>query len=232
MEWDSDELNSRFLPYEVDTILRVPTAGQGQPDTRYWTLEKKGRYSIKTGYWSAYHTLHPVELNLTNGSSSKKDPFWNKIWNLEIPPKTKIFIWKAAHDIIASETNLVNHHVPGNPRCNLCGYHWANTSHTLLFCQETKTTWKTTEWWLTIKKLKGLNTIDILHTMDSILSRNEFEHFCVKLWCIWKDRCNWVHKPQFSPRSSNLISWVLGLTASSTTSKKHSLKHVSTAIPW
>lgn len=33
---------------------------------------------------------------------------------MNIPAKAKIFMWKAAHDIIATEANLAAHHVPVN----------------------------------------------------------------------------------------------------------------------
>lgn len=48
--WDGDKLCSRFLPFEVEAINRVPIAGSDQPDTRYWKWEKKGHYTTKSGY--------------------------------------------------------------------------------------------------------------------------------------------------------------------------------------
>lgn len=49
-------------------------------------------------------------------------------------------------------------------------------------------------WWLSIKHLKGQATIDILHKLEVILSRNDFEDFCTKMWGVWRDRCTLNHK--------------------------------------
>lgn len=39
------------------------------------------------------------------------------------------------------------------------------------------------------------------------MNRNDFELFCMKLWGIWKDRCNWIHKPNFVPGCDSQFSW-------------------------
>lgn len=82
----------------------------------YWSLEKKGVYSIKTGYWSSYINKLKEESREEAGSSRDMTPFWNKLWKLQIPPKVKIFAWKLAHDIVASEANLtptISRLIPG-----------------------------------------------------------------------------------------------------------------------
>lgn len=66
-----------------------------------------------------------------SGESSSKDP----LWKLNIPQKVRIFIWKMAHNALATEANLQRHHVPINPRCDICGYHYANTTYAILFYQ-------------------------------------------------------------------------------------------------
>lgn len=64
---------------------------------------------------------------------------------------------------------------------------WANTAHILIFCRVSKKAWKTTEWWDILKNLKGAQTIDIVHAMEKIMNRSNFERFCIKLWGIWND---------------------------------------------
>lgn len=136
-----DKLQSLFFPYEVEAIRRVPVASPNDKDTRFWRFEKKGSYPVKTGYWTSFKTNEYTSRANSEASSSQKDPFWKTLWGLNIPKKVKIFIWKAAHDIIASEVNLVQHHVPGNRKCVLCGFFWYDTAHTLFFCQVSKAAW-------------------------------------------------------------------------------------------
>lgn len=145
-EWKEEALNSRFLPYEVDAIRRIPIMGHDVPDRRYLILEKKGTYTVKTGYGAAFQDTVKNDLHSDKVCSSKKDHLWKALWNLELPPKVKIFMWKIGQNIIATEANIVMHHVLGNPRCVICGFFWADTTHSLFFCQGTTPTWKTTEW--------------------------------------------------------------------------------------
>lgn len=63
---------------------------------------------------------------------------------------------------MATEANIVTHHVLSNLRCSLCSFHWSDTTHALLFCQILRGTWKDTGWWKIIKSLKGLSTKDLL----------------------------------------------------------------------
>lgn len=167
--WDMDKLGSIFLPYEVEAIKRIPIAGSNYQDNRFWHFDKKGIYSVKSGYWNSISdkNLSQAPANAGMGFSSK-DSFWNNVWALNI---LKIFIGKVAHDIIASEANLIRYHVPRNPKCVLCGFHWVDTSHSILFCQEVKGAWKNQLWWSTIKKLKGSTAKDILSYMCNLLSR-------------------------------------------------------------
>lgn len=48
-----DKLKSLFLPYEVDAIIRVPITGANHQDAKFWRFEKKGTYSVKSGYWNS-----------------------------------------------------------------------------------------------------------------------------------------------------------------------------------
>lgn len=115
--------------------MKVPFKGSDFKDGRY---ERKGHYSVKTGYWEAVNKNCKEKQTPTSESSCQEEKIWNKLWSLNIPPKVKVFTWKGAHEIIVAEANLMMHHVPVNPRCVLCGYYWANSSHVLFFCQAIK----------------------------------------------------------------------------------------------
>lgn len=84
---------------------------------------KKRAYSVKTGYWNTFAAHHKINQHKEAECSNPAETLWNTIWNLDIPPKERIFTWKVAHDIVATEANLTLHRVPTNPRCTLCGFH-------------------------------------------------------------------------------------------------------------
>lgn len=150
---------------------------------------------MRTGYWN-YHNNHPEHLSPDplRGDCSTKTTLWNKILALNIPPRVKIFVWKFAHDIIASEANLVCHHVPGSPRCVLCGFYWSNANHSILFYQEVKEAWRGSSWWHIFKNLKGSSPAEVLDSLCKELNKDDFECLCTKMWGVWKDRCTHAHK--------------------------------------
>lgn len=117
--WNVEKLKNIALPFKVQAIQSVHIGGPNQKDSRFWQPEKNGSYSAKTGYWIG---MESDENNTSNSSCSTKYSLWSKIWSLSIPSKIKIFIWKVAWDIIATEANLITHHVPGSSRCALYGH--------------------------------------------------------------------------------------------------------------
>lgn len=70
--WDMDKLRKHFLPYKVEAILKVPLLGYNTKDSLFWKLDKKGCYSVKSGYWNYF--LHNRENGNgeTSGSCSSK----------------------------------------------------------------------------------------------------------------------------------------------------------------
>lgn len=131
--WDVPKLDSLFLTYEVEAIRKIPIDHHSPRDSRFWIYNKKGLYTVKTAYWKALsNSNHQDDKGICSPSTTPQ--IWPKIWRLNLPPKVRIFLWKAAHDAIASEANLNIHHVPCPPRCVLCGFHWADTNHAIFSC--------------------------------------------------------------------------------------------------
>jgi hypothetical protein len=71
-----------------------------------WQLEQSGIFIV----WSA-HELGLQELPeqrsfaASSGNRDGDDPCWKKIWQSTVPPKVKIFAWKAAFDCLATKEN-------------------------------------------------------------------------------------------------------------------------------
>lgn len=136
-QWNHTKLSSLFLNYETEAIKRVPIDSLGTSDSRYWRYSKKGLYTVKSAYWKTHNCNHDNNNDQAGSTSCTPIP-WSRIWNLKLPPKVKIFLWKTAQNAIAAEANLKAHHVSCQSRCVLCGYFNADTNHALFFCQEVK----------------------------------------------------------------------------------------------
>lgn len=227
--WNEFKIKSLFLPYEVEVILKIPLPGRNDvPDARFWRFDKKGFYSVKSGYEIERKRKKETEADANKGSSSRNNKIWNRIWNLKVPPKVWIFTWNVLKEFIASEGNFADQHVPCNSRCNLCGFHIANTAHVLFFCSFSLMTWKNTQWGHIIKNLKGANITDIIEGLESKLNGAEFEEVCMKMWGIWKDRCNITHKLNAKTSQGTILAgWMAPFLKAFWDAQKHQHNHTA-----
>lgn len=92
--WKVNVIHSLFLPFEAEAILRIPLSFNFPEDKLIWTRNKKATFIVKNAYYIAANL---VTLNM-EGECSLSTPgslLWRKIWHLKIPPKVRIFAWRA-----------------------------------------------------------------------------------------------------------------------------------------
>ncbi|KAL5573013.1 hypothetical protein UlMin_022610 [Ulmus minor] len=123
--------NSRWIPTPHSFMVSSP---------RTLPADSLGLYSVKSAYKLAFSADCVQEAT---SSSSQTSTLWNFLWQLSIPPKVKIFWWRALHNIIPTSWNLKVHHVPADLKCSLCGSGIETTVHSLFLCPKMKLLWKT-----------------------------------------------------------------------------------------
>ncbi|KAK3205252.1 hypothetical protein Dsin_019298 [Dipteronia sinensis] len=67
--------------------------------------------------------------------------WWNSLWKLNIPPKVRIFIWRACLNTIPSLENLWKRKITDVPRCNRCDSLAESASHAIFGCKEARKIW-------------------------------------------------------------------------------------------
>ena len=88
--WRADVIHATFLPFEVDTILRIPVSRSLPEDKLIWMGNTRGEFTVK----SAYHIAHCMIEGKDDVGSSMGDPLkplWKRLWHLNLPAKIKIF---------------------------------------------------------------------------------------------------------------------------------------------
>ena len=68
--WKVEVLRSTFLPFEVETIMKILLNYNLPEDKLIWIGNKKGEFSVK----SAYHIAHSMIDSTVEGGSSSGDP--------------------------------------------------------------------------------------------------------------------------------------------------------------
>ncbi|KAK6119801.1 hypothetical protein DH2020_046456 [Rehmannia glutinosa] len=110
--WKSNLIKNMFWPIDHDFILKIPLGRIASGDKLIWHYEKSGLYSVRSGYkLSCSNTFQ-------DGSSNEDQQlrWWRSLWILRIPPKIKIFVWKAFRGCLPCAVSL-------NKRDNICPPH-------------------------------------------------------------------------------------------------------------
>ncbi|XP_073127467.1 uncharacterized protein [Henckelia pumila] len=182
-------LNSILPNYIVQNILEIPISLSLNEDSRYWYLDPKGHYSVKDGY----------KLEIGFYDSSEKSShlhskgWWKFLWSMSVPPKVRIFWWRAILNIIPTQANLMAHHVPVTGLCLLCQYGFDSTCHALFFCPMVKQCWKNSLFKSILKQATSLDLIDIFLWMKAALLNSELESFVMRVWAVWQERLGIIH---------------------------------------
>ena len=88
--WDLAILSTALSPTEADLVQKI-TISSGQPeDILFWPFIQSGIYSVKSGYYFLKSETRST-VTQTQASPDHPKPPWNRIWNLHLPNKIKIF---------------------------------------------------------------------------------------------------------------------------------------------
>ena len=106
-------VRAMFGPEDADAILSIPVSRTGMADVLRWHYTKDGEYSVKSGYRVAMSGSPRPSSSTISPSSS----WWNALWKLLIPPKTKLFAWRVCKGWIPVGTKLERRRITDNNRC-------------------------------------------------------------------------------------------------------------------
>ncbi|KAK3226112.1 hypothetical protein Dsin_005974 [Dipteronia sinensis] len=179
-QWNIEILNQVFLEVDKEAILKIPLSYKRKPDKLIWHYDKRGIYRVKSGYQVA---LRNKVRDLSSGSSVDSG-WWIALWNLNIPPKVRIFVWRVCNNAIPSLTNLVRRKIVDDLMCLRCEKAEESVEHALLWCRKAKEIWSKSIFWCLISNLKGLNSQDMLRFVFSKTRRDDLAFFCVVIWCL------------------------------------------------
>ena len=86
-QWKELLVQQSFVEEDVQQILRIPLPRNPSPDQPLWHFDKRGEYTVKSGYQVALNQKFPDQLS----SSKRNQTSWSIIWNIKLPEKIKNF---------------------------------------------------------------------------------------------------------------------------------------------
>ncbi|KAL2941351.1 hypothetical protein RDABS01_029701 [Bienertia sinuspersici] len=134
-DWDQSTFRQEvFLPIDLERNRSILISSHLPDDVLYWNGSKDGEFRVRDAY--------RMEIMEDRASSSNgADPIWNKIWKLKVPPKVRLFVWRACWDILPHNCNLAKRRVKSERGCVRCGME-EDSLHILRDCCWTKKIWE------------------------------------------------------------------------------------------
>ena len=183
--WNFSLLHS-FLPNNICNLGKsISIPSHDIEDSFCWGLSASGSFTTKSVTWKAHNIPLDIQQPLEFA--------W--IWNLDIMPKLKIFLWQICHNALATCANLVKSGLNLDPICPLCHSELESTSHLFTQCFVTRKTWELAyqhKWiLLNISHVRIMSNIDLLTFTRGQASSDQVHCIISLIWSIWKS-CNAV----------------------------------------
>lgn len=206
-QWNEALIRETFIPVDAVAILRTPVRLQ-EEDRWAWEPEKHGEYTVKSAYRKLADAQSQDDLVQPQGS---EDASWRRIWNLDVPPKVRVFWWRVLHEFLPAKAILNRRHVEPLAFCDLCGAEQETIKHVLTECTMAKLFWKEMKR-LTGAKLPTLHpqfwAADILSS--NVCSDKERSLFTIGMYALWTQR-NQRRHGESAPPIRVVVQWAADL---------------------
>ncbi|KAK3228272.1 hypothetical protein Dsin_008134 [Dipteronia sinensis] len=182
--WRLDKLTQLLIPVDMAVIPGIPVSWRGGQDSLRWHYDKKGEYTVKSWYMLGLSEKH--SNSASNPSSMHR--WWNSLWKLCLPPKVRVFVWRACLDVLFSVENLWKRKIVDLPRCPRCKAKSESSTRALFDCKAARKIWKGTSFGALLVKVRNFPVLDVFQRVATQVGLEDFELFCMVTWAIWEDR--------------------------------------------
>lgn len=201
--WNREIVESTFWPVDRSRILAIPLGAITVDDREIWHYEKNGCFSVRSCYRLAL-SAHLTTPGVSSGSGGIEGR-WKEIWKLPIPPKIRIFLWRACLESLPVSIELFRRHVIPNPFCINCGSEPESISHVLTKCRGMRAIWSDHPFSLPPFD-QGSSMWTIYGKLKKLLSLELFEVAVVLCWKIWEIRNQQLHGAETNS-TTDIVKW-------------------------
>ncbi|KAK5842886.1 hypothetical protein PVK06_005302 [Gossypium arboreum] len=138
-KWRMDLINNTFQVEIAQKIMQIPFAETDHEDIQVWKGELFGEYSIRSAY-KLLQDANPDPSSYLIQAEIKE--CYRKLWNLQLPSKISIIIWRISWNYIPTLVNLRYRRVITNARCPRCCSWEEDRHHIFRQCPITIEVWQ------------------------------------------------------------------------------------------
>ncbi|KAL5819428.1 hypothetical protein ACOSQ4_023270 [Xanthoceras sorbifolium] len=169
-------------------------------------LKEKGHVKLARSTREGNKTCRTSLAGPCSSDSSVASSWWRFLWQLYLPAKVKVFLWKASHDWLPSFSQLFERKVVGSTRCSLCFRAVETPFHAVWFCKSLETI-RADRAFLAFPPVHGdLPILDFFLSYKSLNALAQFELLAVVWWRAWFRRNKLVHN-EVSFSVADIVPW-------------------------
>lgn len=133
--WDVDYVRGMFNEEDEEAILATPVPRHQVLDRIVWHDAKNGEYTVRDGYRFWNNRNRPnIQINRSKG--------WNKIWNIQVPHKIRIFLWRLGRNNLPVRGALAKKGVNLHNVCPFCAREDETVKHIFFDCVFAQNCWE------------------------------------------------------------------------------------------
>ncbi|KAL0005891.1 hypothetical protein SO802_013452 [Lithocarpus litseifolius] len=169
-----------FDRFDAKAILKIPLSRRQVQDKMVQMHCRNGKYMVKSGYHVARMLARDTNGREESSEQRADHQVWNRLWQLRVPSKIKVFGWRACLNIFPSKVNLVRRQILKEDRCGLCERCPKSVIHALGECSVAQDVWAGST--ARIQKCVGVKEdfLQLFQFMMSKLSEEELKAFLVQ----------------------------------------------------
>ncbi|GMN28393.1 hypothetical protein TIFTF001_041162 [Ficus carica] len=119
--------------------------------------------------------------------------WWRKLWSLPIPPKARLFVWRAFHETLPTMVSLNHRGIDCDVTCPRCTDVMESCSHAILDCPISQMVWRMSRFWKVIEKRRTMSFADFLRITSLEVTLEDLALVCWLAWKLWCERNKIVH---------------------------------------
>jgi hypothetical protein len=199
--WNWSMINTMFNDRDIREIHNMAINSGGREDKRIWKFNNKGHYTVKSAY---RYTME----NLIDNEAYRVPGNWMLIWNLRIPQRVKIFLWRVVRGCLPTRDRLQRKGIQCTDLCPHCETTFENEWHLFIGCDSAKKVWMEAGLWDMIQEHVD-NATGFENLCFSILAAAQEpikSDIVMVLWCVWKRRNEKIWEEVEKPASLSIQS--------------------------
>ncbi|CAL1398789.1 unnamed protein product [Linum trigynum] len=189
--WCENKLSRWFDPPTCKAIKAIPLPQRNIEDRLIWHATEDGVFTVK----SAYHFAVLIDKRRGGWQSTVSwmdKASWIRLWEADIPPKLKVFVWQILSRVLPTTEALIERKVQVRPRCPVCWARSETLEHLFLYCPVARALWDHAGLDYLGEGLPRQTFPLFLKKLMALINQpTVFMAVVAILWRIWRSR-NWV----------------------------------------